>query len=89
MVAEGVDTVYGPISGDFAHSLLGDLCVPDSGVQTRPFGSQLHSSDYVDDGTPIITVEHLGDNRILHESLPRVSDEDKDDFPERRVRLAL
>ena len=28
-------------------------------IQTGPFGSQLHSSDYVDDGTPIITVEHL------------------------------
>ena len=26
-------------------------------VQTGPFGSQLHSADYVDDGTPIITVD--------------------------------
>ena len=28
-------------------------------------------------GTPIITVEHLGENRILHEDLPRVSDSDR------------
>lgn len=47
-------------------------------VQTGPFGSQLHQSDYVSEGTPIITVEHLGENRILHENLPKVSDQDKE-----------
>lgn len=46
-------------------------------VQTGPFGSQLHQKDYVIDGTPIIAVEHLGENRIVHNNLPRVSDEDK------------
>lgn len=46
-------------------------------VQTGPFGSQLHQSDYVKNGTPIITVEHLGENRIVHNNLPRISDEDK------------
>lgn len=46
-------------------------------VQTGPFGSQLHQSDYVEVGTPIITVEHLGENRIVHNNLPRVSDIDK------------
>ncbi len=46
-------------------------------VQTGPFGSQLHQADYVEIGTPIITVEHLGENRITHNNLPRVSDDDK------------
>ncbi len=46
-------------------------------VQTGPFGSQLHMSDYKKEGTPIITVEHLGENRIIHKNLPLVSDEDK------------
>lgn len=78
MAGEIVETAYGPISSDFVQSLLGDLCVPDEGVQTGPFGSLLHASDYVDFGTPIITVKHLGDNRIIHENLPYVSDEDKD-----------
>ncbi|MEH7484832.1 hypothetical protein V7157_27940 [Neobacillus drentensis] len=46
-------------------------------VQTGPFGSQLHQEDYVEVGTPIITVEHFGDdNTILHKNLPYVSDED-------------
>jgi type I restriction enzyme, S subunit len=47
-------------------------------VQTGPFGSQLHQADYVINGTPIITVEHLGENRLTHENLPRVSDDDKE-----------
>ena len=47
-------------------------------VQTGPFGSQLHMSDYKAVGTPIITVEHLGDNRIIHSNLPLVGDEDKE-----------
>lgn len=46
-------------------------------VQTGPFGSQLHMSDYQDEGTPIITVEHLGDNRIIHNNLPLVGEKDK------------
>jgi type I restriction enzyme S subunit len=46
-------------------------------VQTGPFGSQLHMSDYKLKGTPIITVEHLGENKILHDNLPLVGDNDK------------
>lgn len=50
--------------------------MPD-GVQTGPFGSQLHQKDYVEKGIPIITVEHLGENRIVHRDLPCVSDADR------------
>ena len=45
-------------------------------VKTGPFGSALHESDYVNDGTPIITVEHLGERGVVHENLPYVSDAD-------------
>jgi type I restriction enzyme S subunit len=55
---------------------LKDLCEP-GGIQTGPFGSLLHQKDYLLEGTPIITVEHLGENRIIHEDLPCVSDEDR------------
>ena len=33
-------------------------------IQTGPFGSQLHKEDYVQNGTPIVTVEHLGQKRF-------------------------
>ena len=46
-------------------------------VQTGPFGSQLHNNDYVENGTPIVTVEHLGQRQFSTQNLPMVSDEDK------------
>ncbi len=46
-------------------------------VKTGPFGSALHERDYVDDGTPIITVEHIGEFGIAGESIPMVSETDK------------
>lgn len=48
-----------------------------SDIQTGPFGSQLHKENYVDDGTPIVTVEHLGNRVFTEQNLPRVSNEDK------------
>lgn len=71
------DTPYGLMSFELEEFRLEDICVPEDGIQTGPFGSQLHNSDYVADGTPIITVEHLGENRITRQNLPRVSDEDR------------
>ena len=70
-------TVYGKFPAHFRVETLRNLCMEKGGIQTGPFGSQLHQRDYVPVGTPIITVEHLGENRILHEDLPRVSDSDR------------
>lgn len=46
-------------------------------VKTGPFGSTLHEEDYVSDGTPIITVEHLGEQGVTYQNLPMVSDSDR------------
>jgi len=70
-------TEYGEIPARLASQTLRDVCVPNSGVQTGPFGSQLHQRDYQVSGTPIITVEHLGENRVIHQDLPLVSDADR------------
>ena len=75
---ESLQTEYGDFQPDFRVAPLWALCSAEGGIQTGPFGSQLHQKDYVQVGTPIITVEHLGDNRIVHRNLPCVSDEDKD-----------
>ena len=56
---------------------LGIACGRGGGsIQTGPFGSQLHSSDYQDEGVPIITVEHLSENGIIHSNLPLVGKQD-------------
>ena len=46
-------------------------------VRTGPFGSALHESDYVQDGTPIITVEHLSEFGVTYSNVPMVSDADR------------
>lgn len=47
-------------------------------IQTGPFGSQLHKEDYVEIGTPIVTVEHLGQRVFTEQNLHCVSDADKE-----------
>ena len=53
--------------------LLGNI----ANVQTGPFGSQLHKEDYVEFGTPMVTVEHLGNRAFTKQNLPMISDSDK------------
>lgn len=48
-----------------------------SSLQTGPFGSQLHSEDYVSDGTPIINPSHLRAGRINPDFECTVDDETK------------
>ena len=72
-----IETDYGPFRRGVQVDLLSNLCASKNGIQTGPFGSQLHQRDYVPAGTPIITVEHLGQNRIVHQDLPCVSDDDR------------
>lgn len=43
-------------------------------LQTGPFGSQLHASDYAAVGTPVIMPVNLGDNQIIESGVARVSD---------------
>lgn len=66
-------TEIGVIPEDWEMISLGEI----ASVKTGPFGSALHAEDYVQSGTPIITVEHLGESCISRQNLPLVSDEDK------------
>ncbi|HRL52693.1 MAG TPA: restriction endonuclease subunit S [Acidovorax temperans] len=60
-------------NGEWSKKLIGEI----SEVKTGPFGSSLHESDYVKVGTPIITVEHLGEFGVEHVNLPLVSEADR------------
>ena len=77
VVGEWRETLYGRVAANYIEEPLKNLCIPEHGIQTGPFGSQLHKRDYVTNGTPIVTVEHLDENRIIHQDLPRVSDRDR------------
>ena len=49
---------------------LGDIS---SNIQTGPFGSQLHQSDYSEEGTPVVMPKDLIDGHISEASIARVS----------------
>ena len=63
----------GVIPADWEVKTISDVAK----VKTGPFGSALHKSDYVREGTPIITVEHLSERGVVHENLPKVSNSDR------------
>lgn len=72
-------TEIGKIPESWRVISLGDLCSDGLGtIQTGPFGSQLHASDYREEGIPVVNPTHLGVNTIHEERLPRISKEDAD-----------
>jgi type I restriction enzyme S subunit len=46
----------------------------DADVQTGPFGTMLHASAYQTEGTPVVAVKNIGDNRLIYDDIPRVDD---------------
>lgn len=44
-------------------------------VKTGPFGTQLHASDYVESGTPVINVRNIGFGGIRTDKLEYIADE--------------
>ena len=54
---------------------LGELCSAGGGfVQTGPFGSQLHASDYVEVGVPVVMPQDIGENIIVDDAIARVGE---------------
>ena len=52
---------------------LGDVCRRGGGgIQTGPFGSQLHASDYADVGVPSIMPKNIANDRVDVEGIARI-----------------
>jgi len=45
-------------------------------IQTGPFGAQLHASDYLDEGVPLILIRNVHDLKIDETNMPGISKED-------------
>lgn len=53
---------------------LGELCREGGGgIQTGPFGSQLHAADYVLDGIPSVMPQNIGENTISTADIARIT----------------
>lgn len=75
-----------PAIGDWPVLTLLEACTAaGGGVQTGPFGSQLHNSDYVADGIPSIMPVNIGDNCIDLSDVAMVGAEDVERLARHRV----
>lgn len=54
---------------------LENLCEGKTGIQTGPFGSQLHKQDYSDDGVPVVMPKNMADLKIREEGIARIPTE--------------
>ena len=69
--------LFGFLPDDWEYTTLGVACDRGGGdIQTGPFGSQLHASDYVAMGIPSIMPQNIGDNRINVEGIARIGPDD-------------
>lgn len=72
-----VEALVGLIPSTWEYTTLGAICQRGGGnIQTGPFGSQLHASDYVSVGIPLIMPQNIGDNRIIEDGIARITIDD-------------
>ena len=73
------ESELGKVPKGWRMSHLADLTSTHHGsIQTGPFGSQLHASDYVDSGVPVVMPKDIKDRRVMTDSVARVSQENAD-----------
>lgn len=71
------DPLVAVLPTGWERTTLGEACRRNGGgIQTGPFGSQLHASDYVSSGVPSIMPENIGDNRVIEEGIARITSVD-------------
>lgn len=56
---------------DWKKIKLGDIA---ERIQTGPFGSQLHQTDYAETGIPVVMPKDIRDGRVVEDSIARIED---------------
>lgn len=76
------------MSSEWTTTTLGQICDAQGGaIQTGPFGSQLHTSDYVEFGVPVVMPTNIGDGGIVEDGIARISQADVDRLSQHTLRL--
>ena len=69
----------------WAEQHLAELCDGDDGIQTGPFGSQLHQSDYSDDGIPVVMPKNMIAFRIVSDGIARIPEQTAEKLTRHRL----
>lgn len=68
-----VEALFQVARTDWDWERLGDVCRRGGGnIQTGPFGSQLHASEYVAVGVPSIMPQNISEDRVNSEGIARI-----------------
>lgn len=70
----------------FTPRSLRELCDDGAGIQIGPFGAQLHQSDYVEKGVPVIMPANLVDEKIDVSEIACVSEKKAQELDVHRIR---
>lgn len=82
-----IEPLVGQVPESWEYTTLGEACARGGGdIQTGPFGSQLHASDYVPNGIPSIMPQNIGDNRVVPDGIARITEQDAERLSRYRVR---
>jgi type I restriction enzyme S subunit len=62
----------GPLPAGWSWQPLHAICERPDGIQTGPFGSQLHQSDYTDEGVPVVMPKNIIGLRVEEDDIARI-----------------
>ncbi|MCO4322298.1 restriction endonuclease subunit S [Aliidiomarina quisquiliarum] len=77
------------MSSEWIDTTLGEVCAAQNGaIQTGPFGSQLHASDYVETGIPVVMPSNIGpDGGISEDGIARIKQQDADRLSQHKLQI--
>lgn len=81
-----IDMFGDPVKNEkgWEKSIIGEVC---SKIQIGPFGSQLHQSDYVDNGLPLINPVNIKKDKIDLLNSVKITQEKYDELPNYHLRI--
>ena len=76
------------MSSEWKSTTLGEICKSQGGaIQTGPFGSQLHTSDYKEFGVPVVMPTNIGDGGIVEDGIARIDQADVERLSQHKLQL--
>lgn len=75
------------ITASWKRTTLGEICDEVRGViKTGPFGAQLHESDYVDEGVPVVMPKDIIEGKVRVSTIARIGNEDVERLSQHKLK---